>query len=121
VRDVLSIYGPYGYSDPLDANSGVRRIISGYVLRNGLNGTDNLTMTGRTTIPQWAVRADNVAANQSGPAVSITYLLGRYLEDNAYLGYTLCTHFDLNEYNVLWCVTQSFPPAPSLLLLHQRC
>ena len=112
VRDGLPIYGPYGYSDPLDANSGVRRMISGYVLRNGLNGTDNLTATGRTTIPQWAVRAYNTSASQSGPAVSTTYPLGRYLEDNAYLGdlgYTLGTHFDLNEYNVRWCVTPEFP------------
>ncbi len=112
VRDGLPIYGPYGYDNPLDATSTVRRMISGFVLRNGQNGSQNLTATGRTTIPLWASRAYNVGVNQTGPAVSGTYPLGRYLEDNDYLGdlgYTQGTHFDLNEYNVRFCKTPEFP------------
>jgi hypothetical protein len=112
VRDGYPVYGPYGFSSGLDAGSGVRRMVSGYQLRNGTNGTDNLTATGRATIPAWAQRAYNVGASQSGPAVSTTYPLGRYMEDNAYLGdlgRTQGVDFDLDEYNGRFCVTPEFP------------
>ncbi len=112
VRDGHPVYGPYGYSISNNAASGVRRMLSGYQLRNGQRGTDNLATTGRTTIPQWAVRLYNVASAQSGPTVGTTYPLGRYMEDNAYLGdlgYTMGTDFDLDEYNGRWCVTPEFP------------
>ena len=118
MADGLPLYGPYGYGDPTNAGSAVRRMISGFALRNGQNGTDNLTTTGRPTLPAWATRAYNVAANVlAGPAVSTTYPLGRYMEDNAYLGdlgFTQTTgatlrDFDLNEYNVRFCVTPEFP------------
>ena len=118
VRDGLPMYGPYGYASPTNASSGVRRMVAGFVLRNGQNGTDNLTNTARATLPAWMLRNNgNTAA--SGPAVSATYPLGRYNQDNAYLGdltnsqtgqkYVLGTDFDLNEYNVRWCVTPEFP------------
>jgi hypothetical protein len=112
VCDGLPIYGPYGYSNPTNPASGIRRMISGYVLRNGQNRTDNLTATGRNGIPAWAGRLYNVATNQAGPAVSTTYPLGRYMEDNAYmgdLGYVLGTDFDLDEFNERFCVTPEFP------------
>lgn len=112
VRDGFPIYGPYGYSSALDAQSGVRRMISGYVLRDGSNGTDDLASTGRASLPQWAVRAYNVPAGQTGPAVSGTYPLGRYMEDNAYLadlGRTQGVDFDLDEYNGRYCVTPEYP------------
>lgn len=112
MRDGLPIYGPYAYSSPLDPNSGIRRMTSGFALRNGSNGTDNLTTTGRTTIPAWAVRASGLAAAQAGAPVNATYPIGRYLEDNAYLGDLGQTHgvnFDLNEWNARWCVTPEFP------------
>ncbi len=120
VRDGLPIYGPYGYSEAMNPNSGVRRMISGFLPRNGQAGADS----GRTTLPQWAVRAYNVAAAQSGPPVSTDYPLGRYLEDNAYKGDVIkpgtgqpyqiasgatANDFDLNEYNVRFCVTPEFP------------
>ncbi len=110
--DGFPVYGPYGYSISNDASSGIRRMISGYVIRNGNFGTSNLTANGRTTIPQWAVRIFNVASNQSGPTVSASYPLGRYMEDNDYLGdhgYTQGVDFDLDEYNGRWCVTPEFP------------
>ena len=109
--DGLPIYGPYGYSSPLDPNSGVRRMVSGYVLRNGSYGTTNLASTGRTTLPAWAQRIQTVTF-KSGPAVSTTYALGHYIEDFDYLGdrgYTLGVNFDLNEQNVRWCVTPEYP------------
>lgn len=112
VRDGHPIYGPYAYSNPTNPASGVRRMISGFVLRNGQNGSDNLTSVGRTNIPAWAQRAYGVGADQSGPSVSATYPLGRYMEDNAYLGdlgYTKGVDFDLDEYNGRFCVTPEFP------------
>jgi hypothetical protein len=88
-------------------------MISGFVLRNGQNGTQNLTTVGRTNIPAWAARLYNVPANQiAGPAVSTSYPLGRYLEDNDYLGdlgYVKGTDYDLDEYNGRFCVTPEFP------------
>lgn len=110
--DGYPIYGPYGYSTATNANSGIRRMVSGYVIRNGQYGTSNLTAYGRITIPAWAVRLSNVSSNQSGPAVSSSYPLGRYMEDNDYLGdhgYVQGKDFDLDEYNGRWCVTPDYP------------
>jgi hypothetical protein len=116
VRDGFPIYGPYGYSNPTNPASGVRRMVSGFVIRDGQNGTTNLTTGGRHFLPQWAARAYNrsaiLAANEYGPNVSATYPLGRYVEDNDYLGdagFTLGVDFDLNEYNARYSVTPEFP------------
>jgi len=112
VRDGHPVYGPYGYSTATDASSGIRRMRSGYQLRNGSLGTDNLTTGGRTTIPAWAQRVYGASASQSGPSVNSSYPLGRYMEDNAYLGdlgYTQGIDFDLDEYNGRYCVTPEFP------------
>ena len=113
--DGLPVYGPYGYATALDAGSGVRRMISGYVKRDGTNGTANLSTTGRHSLPAWAQRIQSkptLTAAQYGPAVSATYLLGHYIEDFDYLGdlgFTQGVSFDLNEQNVRWCVTPEFP------------
>jgi len=112
VADGNPIYGPYGYANATNASSGIRRMISGYVLRNGQYGTSNLTANGRITIPAWAARLFNVSSNQAGPTVSGSYPLGRYMEDNDYLGdhgYVQGTDFDLDEYNGRYCVTPEFP------------
>lgn len=120
VADSFPIYGPYGYSNATNPASPVRRIVSGFVRRDGNSGTDNIAASGRGTIPAWAQRAYGVGPSPlAGPAVSTTYPLGRYLEDNAYLGdlinaatgtnYQLGVNFDLNEYNVRWCITPEFP------------
>ncbi len=109
--DGLPVYGPYGYASPMDPNSGVRRMITGFVPRNGSYGTTNLTATGRTTLPAWAQRIQTVAF-KNGPAVSGSFLLGHYIEDYDYLGdrgYTQGVDFDLNEQNVRWCLTPEFP------------
>ncbi len=114
--DGYPLYGPYGYSSPLDANSGVRRMISGYQKRDGTNGTTNLSSTGRTTIPAWAAlaqsRSATLSSSQYGPAVNTTYALGHYIEDYDYLGdlgKTQGTDFDLDKYNGRYCVTPEFP------------
>lgn len=113
--DGFPIYGPYGYSISNDASSGIRRMVSGYVLRNGQYGTDNYSTTGtlRKYIPQWAARLYGVPTNiLSGPTVSSSYPFGRYMEDNDYLGdhgYVQGVDFDLDEYNGRYCVTPEFP------------
>lgn len=118
VADGYPIYGPYGYSISNDASSSVRRMISGYVLRNGQNGSDNLTNTLRANLPAWAQRL--YGTNSAGPTDINTYPVGRYMEDNAWLGdltnaatgqkYVYGTNtFDLDEYNGRWCVTPEFP------------
>lgn len=116
--DGLPIYGPYGYSSAMSASSGVRRMVGGFVKRNGATtGVDNISTTGSTrTLPSWATRLG--LANTNGPNVSTTYPFGRYIQDWAYLGdliksgstkYQQGTDFDLNEYNVRYCVTPEFP------------
>ena len=115
--DGLPVYGPYGYSSALDSTSGVRRMVGGFVLRNGATtGVDNITTAGRT-LPAWVLRNNGNTAS-AGPTVSTTYPLGRYIEDSAYLGdliktgttkYAQGVDFDLNEYNVRYCVTPEFP------------
>ena len=116
LADGLPVYGPYGYSSPMNPSSGLRRMTSGYVKRDGTNGTTNLAATGRTTLPAWAARAQNRSAtlpsNVYGPAVGTSYPLGNYIEDYDYLGdlgKTQGVDFDLNDYNVRFCVTPEFP------------
>jgi hypothetical protein len=118
MHDGLPLYGPYGYSVPTDSTSTVRRMVGGFVLRDGTTaGVDNLTTGSARALPAWALR-NNGNVSAAGPNVSSTYPLGRYSEDYAYLGdllkdgtnhYGLGTDFDLNEYNVRYCVTPEFP------------
>jgi hypothetical protein len=110
MQDGYPLYGPYGYATPTNPASGVRRMVSGFALRNGANGTDNLAQSGRTTLPAWEVRAQQ--RNATGPAVTANRPLGYYLEDYAYLGdcgKILGKDFDLDELNGRWCVTPEFP------------
>lgn len=114
--DGYPIYGPYGYSVANNAASGVRRMVSGFVPRDGNFGTTNLNTAGRTTLPQWAIRAGHGVspANDAatGPAVSAAFPIGWYLQDFDYLGdlgYFQGTHFDLDDSNGRLCVTPEFP------------
>ena len=95
------IYGPYGYSNPTDPTSAVRRMVSSYALR-----TDNTTT--RTSLPAWAQAYQGITtltSSQYGPAVSSTYPLGRYVEDYDYTPGSV----DLDQYNGRYCVTPDFP------------
>jgi len=122
MNDGIPLYGPYGYSDAMDANSGVRRMVSGFIVRNGANGSYNTAANGRTTLPAWSARyrgrSTACTINEQGPtaaAVAVPY----FMEDYDYMGdltnpadsqpYEQGVDFDLNEYNVRFCVTPEFP------------
>lgn len=114
--DGYPIFGPYGYDDPDDSDSGVRRLVSGFVRRDGNFGTTNLNTVGRNSLPQWAIRSGHgnspVGDAATGPAVSENFPIGWYMQDFDYLGdqgYTLGTEFDLDECNGRWCITPEFP------------
>ena len=119
----LPIYGPYGYAKPKDATSGLTRMRTGFTLRNGSNGTDNLTSTGRTSLPHWTVTLGySYTATTTGPTVAAAGL-GKYIEDYAYLGDLInpvtglayvqsalaVGDFELDIYNGRSCVTPEFP------------
>lgn len=118
MHDGLPLYGPYGYAVAMDSTSTVKRMRGGFVLRDGATpGVDNLSTGSARALPAWALR-NNGNVSAAGPDVSTTYPLGRYSEDYAYLGdllkdgtnhYVLGDDFDLNEYNVRYCVTPEFP------------
>jgi len=99
--DGYPIYGPYGFTDPMNSSSPVKRMVSGYRLR---------AITARTTLPDWALPnhsgvSQTLTAAQYGPAVSTAFPLGRYVEDFEYvagLG-------DLDQYNGRLEVTPDFP------------
>ena len=118
VEDGYPVYGPYGYDDPTvgSASQVVRRMGTGYQKRDGTNGSVNLNVTGRTTLPQWvntfAGTPTALAANRFGPVVSGAHTLGHYLEDYAYLGdlgFTFGVDFDLDAHNGRFCRTPEFP------------
>ena len=99
--DGYPIYGPYGYSDPTNPNSAIKRLKPSFRLR---------TMTQRTSLPDWALArhagvSQQLSATQSGPDVSDTFPLGRYIEDYEFvqgLG-------DLDVHNGRFTVTPEFP------------
>jgi hypothetical protein len=104
--DGYPIYGPYGYTSAMITANGISRMRTGFVLRNGSNGTQDLRSTGRITYPKWAAAVWNVAnasganpvtlpTTQWGPATTYqttgpggqtTYSLGRYAPDYDFLG-----------------------------------
>ncbi|MBX7208346.1 MAG: YHYH protein [Verrucomicrobiaceae bacterium] len=114
--DGFPIYGPYGYSNPNDATSGVRRMITGFVPRDGNFGTTNLNTAGRLTYPAWAISIGK-PNSVNGPNVSTSYPLGWYVQDFDHIadhGYTQTTgatvrDFDLDRYNGRTCKTPEFP------------
>ncbi len=101
------LYGPYGYSNPTNANSPIKRINSSFELRS---------ITDRTSLPGWAAQTSfsaNVApesfytltSTQIGPPVSGANPLGKYGEDYAFvpgIG-------DLDQYNGRFAVTPEYP------------
>ncbi len=129
--DGYPIYGPYGYGTANDAKSPVRRIVSGFVPRDGAFGTTNLAVSGRHSIAPWAallhtfsttLGAGDFALSSAayGPNVSADFPIGWYAEDNDFLGdsvkaaangarYQLGVDFDLDKSNGRQCVTPEFP------------
>ena len=106
VADGYPVYGPYGYTNPTNSNSGIKRMTSGYQKR---------TISDRTSYPDWAARMYNknsLASNEYGPNVSSQFPIGHYIEDYEYMGdigLTQGVDFDLDEHNGRFCVTPDFP------------
>ena len=116
MHDGFPLYGPYGFSNATNSASGVRRMVSGFILRDGNNGVDDLVATGRNNLPAWEARENNLASAlqnfETGPNVSAMYPLGHYIEDYAFLGDLKKIQgkdFDLDGLNGRWCVTPEFP------------
>ncbi len=100
-NDGYPIYGPYGYSDPKNASSTVRRMVSSFSLRS---------ITARTTLPTWTLGvhsgiSQTLTSSQYGPAINATFPLGRYVEDYDYVAGS----GDLDQYNGRTTVTPDFP------------
>ena len=89
--DGFPIYGPYGYAN-VDGTGGIKRIKSGYQLRN---------ITVRTH------HADGKDVND-GPAVSTTYPLGYFREDYEFVNHPSQSDY-LDIYNGRFCVTPEYP------------
>ena len=87
--DGYPIYGPFGYTDPLDSNSAIKRMECGYALRS---------ITTRNTLPNGST------STPPGPNVNATFPIGTYWEDYEFLGTG-----DLDEYNGRTCITPEYP------------
>lgn len=99
--DGYPIYGPYGYSNPADPTSPIKRIQSGFRLR---------AMTQRTSLPDWALPnhpnvSQTLTSSQYGPTVSTDFPRGRYVEDYEWASGV----GDLDQYNGRFTVTPEFP------------
>ncbi len=98
--DGFPIYGAYGYTNPLDASTPIKRITPSYRLRN---------ITARTTLPDGTAAVGPTLTQMvqiAGPGQpQIQAVLGAYLEDFEYvagLG-------DLDENNGRFCKTPEYP------------
>jgi uncharacterized protein (TIGR03437 family) len=99
--DGYPVYGPYGYSDPTNAASPIKRVQPSFQLRN---------ITQRHMLSDWVLSyqpgvPQNLTSSQYGPDVSAQYPLGRYVQDYDYvqgLG-------DLDQYNGRFTVTPDYP------------
>ena len=99
--DGYPVYGPYGYSNPRDPKSAIKRVQPGFRLR---------AITQRHSLPDWTLSfqpavPQTLTAKQFGPDVSPTFPLGRYVQDYEYvagLG-------DLDQYNGRFTVTPEYP------------
>lgn len=81
--DGFPVYGPFGYTNPTDPQSGISRMESGYTLRN---------------------ITDRNSTNPAGPTLA-AQPLGTYIEDYEYTGVV----GDLDQYNGRICVTPEYP------------
>jgi hypothetical protein len=100
------IYGPYGYSAPLDNTSAIARMKTGYSLRSDLN-----TGSTRNTVPAYTdnngtTTTSTTAASRTGPSVNTTYPKGAFCEDYAWYA---SNGGDLDRYNGRYCVTPEYP------------
>lgn len=125
MNDGLPLYGPYGYSSPMAPNSGVRRMITGFIVRDGQHGTYDIPSNGRNKLPDWAVAYQGIGPdltiNQQGPShaeIPVPYFMEDYAFKDDLPGFSHydgtgtfneSIHYDLNQWNVRYCVTPEFP------------
>jgi uncharacterized protein (TIGR03437 family) len=98
--DGYPIYGPYGYTNPADPKSPIKRMVSGFQLRN---------ITQRSSLPTWSLPNHNnisqtLTATQYGPPVTAIFSLGRYVEDYDWAS----GNGDLDQYNGRFTITPEF-------------
>lgn len=99
--DGYPIYGPYGFADPRNPVSAIKRMKSGYRLRS---------LTRRDTLPDWALGyhpgvSQQLPTAQQGPPINARFPMGRYVEDNEFvagLG-------DLDQHNGRTAITPEYP------------
>lgn len=91
--DGYPVYGPYGYTTPMDSTSGISRMKTGYALRS---------ITDRTTLPYGV----SLTSAQYGPPINSTYPLGNYCEDYEWQA---SVGSDLDKYNGRFCRTPEYP------------
>jgi hypothetical protein len=125
-HDGYPVYGPYGYSTATNASSAIRRMVSGYVKRDGSTTGSDSVITNNSNMPAWYLRyRTNKALGGTTNPVSVarstnttTYPIGTFAQDHAYLGdliktgttaYAQGTDFDLDEYNGRFCYTPEYP------------
>jgi hypothetical protein len=89
--DGYPIYGPYGYTNPLDVNSGITRMKSSYRERN---------ITTRTVYANGTDVLD-------GPPVSTSFPIGWYREDYEYVANTASDYLD--DHNGRFSKTPEYP------------
>ena len=83
------IYGPYAYSDPLNANSSLKKMTSSYKLRN-------------TTVRTTSSNGTLLSNIYFGPNVSFTYQLGVFQQDYEYINNLGDLGFFLFFFNTLY-------------------
>ena len=89
--DGFPIYGPYGYTDPNDSTSAIKKILPSYIIRIIVNRN---TLSNGTILPI-ALR---------GPPIA-NYSLSHFIEDYVYTAGA----GDLDEYNGRYCKTPEYP------------
>lgn len=89
--DGFPVYGPYGYADPLDVNSGIQRMATSFQKRN---------ITERTTLPNGTALSEA----EYGPSLAEEEL-GSYIEDYEFIA----ASGDLDEHNGRYCITPEYP------------
>ena len=99
--DGYPIYGPYGYSDPANATSAMKRLKPSFRKRS---------ITARTSLPDWTLPqhpgvSQQLSSDQYGPAIGGQFPLGRYEEDFEFIAGL----GDLDLYNGRFSFTPEYP------------
>lgn len=86
--DSFPVYGPFGYSDPKNSNSPIKRMMTSYRLRN-------------ITVRQTLSDGTSLTSTNYGPEIGASYPLGCFIQDYEFveglgdLGYIFFINFIL--------------------------